>query len=86
VADGALLAVTLTAWCCDLCPAAGASGKAPKNAPLRRTAATLRRILFNIPARIIRTARRTILRLPAGFRHADAFQATLDAVYALPPP
>ena len=82
----ALLALNLTAWCCDLCPAAGASGKAPANAPLRRTAQTLRRILFNIPARIIRSARRTILRLPEGFRHADAFTATLDAVYALPPP
>lgn len=82
----ALLALNLTAWCCDLCPAAGASGKAPADAPLRRTAQTLRRILFNIPARIIRSARRTILRLPEGFRHADAFTATLDAVYALPPP
>lgn len=82
----ALLALNLTALCCDLCPAAGASGKAPDDAPLRRTAQTLRRILFNIPARIIRGARRTILRLPEGFRHADVFQATLDAVYALPPP
>lgn len=82
----ALLAINLTAWCCDLCPAAGASGKAPDDAPLRRTAATLRRILFNIPARIVRSGRRTILRLPQGFRHADTFTATLDAVYALPPP
>jgi Transposase DDE domain group 1 len=82
----ALLAVNLTAFCCDLCPAAGASGKAPDDAPLRRAAATLRRILFCVPARLIRTARRTILRLPEGFRHADVFQATLDAVYALPPP
>jgi len=31
----ALLAVNLAAFCCDLCPAAGASGKAPKPAPLR---------------------------------------------------
>jgi hypothetical protein len=82
----ALLALNLTALCCDLCPAAGASGKAAHDAPLRRAAHTLRRILFNIPARIVRTARRTILRLPEGFRHADVFQATLDAVYALPPP
>jgi Transposase DDE domain group 1 len=82
----ALLALNLTAFCCDLCPAAGASGKAPNDAPLRRAAHTLRRILFCIPARIVRTARRTILRLPAGFRHADTFKATLDAVYALPPP
>jgi Transposase DDE domain group 1 len=82
----ALLAVNLTAWCCELCPAAGASGKAPDDAPLRRTAQTLRRILFNVPARIIRSGRRTILRLPQGFRHAHVFQATLDAVHALPPP
>jgi len=82
----ALLALNLTAFCCDLCPAAGASGKAPDDAPLRRTAQTLRRILFNVPARILRTGRRTILRLPEGFRHADVFRATLDAVYALPPP
>src|SRR6266540_5543994 len=82
----ALLALNLTALCCDLCPAAGASGKAPDDAPLRRAAHTLRRILFNVPARIVRSARRTILRLPDGFRHADVFQATLDAVYALPPP
>jgi Transposase DDE domain group 1 len=82
----ALLALNLTAWCCDLCPAAGASGKAPDDAPLRRAAQTLRRMLFNIPARAIRSGRRTILRLSEGFRHADVFKATLDAVYALPPP
>jgi hypothetical protein len=82
----ALLALNLTAWCCDLCPAAAASGKAPKNAPLRRTAHTLRRILFNVPARIVRTARQTILRLPQDFCYADTFRATLNAVYALPPP
>jgi hypothetical protein len=82
----AMLAVNLTAWCCDLSPAAGASGQAEKDTPLRRHAHTLRRILFNVPARIIRTGRRIILRLPAGYQHADIFQATLDAVYALPPP
>jgi Transposase DDE domain group 1 len=82
----AMLALNLTAWCCDLSPAAGASGHAENNTPLRRHAHTLRRILFNVPARIIRTGRRIILRLPAGYRHADTFQATLDAVYSLPPP
>jgi Transposase DDE domain group 1 len=82
----AMLALNLTAWCCDLCPAAGASGKAPDDAPLRRTAQTLRRILFNIPARVVHSGRRTTLRLPEGFRHTATFQATLDAVYALPPP
>jgi hypothetical protein len=83
----AMLAVNLTAWCCDLSPAAAASGNTPdKRTPLRRHAATLRRILFNVPARIIRTGRRLILRLPAGYPHADVFQATLDAIYELAPP
>ena len=83
----AMLAVNLTAFCCDLSPAAGASGEAPDTrTPLRRHAHTLRRLLFNIPARIIRTGRRIMLRLPAGYPHADIFQATLDAIYALPPP
>jgi hypothetical protein len=82
----AMLAVNLTAWCCELSPAAGASGQAKPNTPLRRHAHTLRRLLFNVPARIIRTGRRIILRLPAGYPHADTFQATLDAVYALAPP
>jgi hypothetical protein len=81
----ALAALTLTAFCCDLCPAAGASGKAPEDAPLRRAASTLRRLLFTVPARIARSGRRTILHLPEGFRHAWIFQATLDAVHALPP-
>ena len=82
----ALLALNLSAWCCDLLPAAHASGKAPADTPLRRAAKTLRRILFNVPARIVRSARRITLRLAEGFRHADTFQATLDAIYALPPP
>ncbi len=83
----AMLALNLTAFCCDLTPAAAASGHAPdKRTPLRRHAATLRRLLFNVPARIIRTGRRIILRLPAGYPHADTFQQTLDAIYTLAPP
>ena len=81
----ALLALNLTAFCCDLCPAAGASGKAPADAPLRRAAKTLRNLLFTIPARIVRTGRRVILRPPAGFRHRRILQGTLDAIYALGP-
>ena len=82
-----LLALNLTAWCCDLSPAAAASGNAPdKRTPLRRHAQTLRRILFNIPARIIRTGRRIVLRLPTGHPHADTLQVTLDAIYTLAPP
>ena len=81
----ALLALNLTAFCCDLCPAAGASGKAPDNAPLRRAAKTLRNLMFTIPARIVRTGRRLILRPPAGFRHGTIIKDTLEAIYALGP-
>jgi hypothetical protein len=82
----ALLAVNLGAMVCDLSPVAGASGKAAAGAPLRRAAKTLRRLLFAVPARVIRTARRTILRLPAGLRQLDAFAATYRAAWGLPPP
>ncbi|MGE5636787.1 MAG: IS1380 family transposase [Nocardioidaceae bacterium] len=84
--QAALTALCLTAMCCDLCPAAGASGKAPRDAPLRRAARTLRRLLFCVPARIVRTGRRTILRLPAGFRYEATFRHTYEAAYALRPP
>ena len=44
LADRAMLALNLTAWCCDLSPAAAASGHAPDTrTPLRRHAHTLRR-------------------------------------------
>ncbi len=81
-----LLALNLTALTCDLSPAAGASGKAPADAPLRRTAKTLRRLLFNVPARITTSARQTILRLPSGYRHADVLAATYHAALSLPAP
>ena len=81
----ALLALNLTAFCCELCPAAGASGKAPEGAPLRRAAKTLRNLMLTIPARIVRTGRRVILRPPAGFRHGAIIKDTLDAIYALGP-
>ena len=69
----ALLALNLTAFCCDLCPAAGASGKAPDRAAT--PAKTLRNLMFTIPARIVRTGRRVILRPPAGYRHRHIAQA-----------
>jgi len=53
--------------------------------PLRRHAKALRHMLFCVPARIARTGRRTILRLPEGFLHAEAFTATYDAAWALGP-
>ena len=81
-----LLALNLTAMVCDLSPAAGASGKAAADAPLRRAAKTLRRILLCVPARIITSGRQTILRLPAGWRHTDLLAATYHAALALPEP
>jgi hypothetical protein len=80
----ALLALNLTAFCCDLCPAAGAS-TSPDAKPQRRHAKALRNLIFSIPLRIVRTARRLILRPPAGYLHRQTLQATLDAIYALGP-
>jgi hypothetical protein len=78
-----LMALNITAILCDLSPAAAASGQAPDDTPLRRHAKALRRILFCVPARITRSARQITLRLPAGFRYLETFQATYDAVSAL---
>ncbi|MGO9956222.1 MAG: IS1380 family transposase [Solirubrobacteraceae bacterium] len=80
----ALLAVNLTAFCCDLCPAAGASTGSDTR-PQRRHAKALRNLLFCIPLRIVRTGRQLILRPPSGFRHSSVLQDTLDAVHALGP-
>jgi hypothetical protein len=51
-----------------------------------RTARTLRRRLFTIPARLIRTARRWTLRMPARWPWAQDFLAALTRIRALPPP
>jgi Transposase DDE domain group 1 len=83
----ALLALNICAWVCDISPAAGASGNAPdQHTPERRHAKTLRRILFCVPGRIVRTARRIIVRLPEGFPHFELFNATYHAALALPGP
>jgi hypothetical protein len=83
----ALLALNITAWVCDISPAAGASGNATdEDTPLRRHAKALRRILFCVPGRIVRTARRSIVRLPDGFPHFELFNATYHAALALPGP
>jgi len=81
-----LLALNLSAFICDLSPAAAASGEAEEDTPLRRHAKALRRILFCVPGRIVRTARRIIVRLPDGFPHFDLFDATYQAALALPGP
>jgi hypothetical protein len=83
----ALLALNLSAWVCDISPAARVSGHAAdENAPLRRHAKALRHILFCVPGRIVRTARRLIVRLPDGFPHFETFNATYHAALALPGP
>ena len=78
-----LLALNITAWVCDISPAASASGDAPDHTPLRRHAKTLRRLLFCVPGRIVRSARRIIVRLPDGFPHFEIFDATYRAALAL---
>lgn len=83
----ALLALNMCAWVCDISPAAAASGQAAdEDTPLRRHAKTLRRILFCVPGRIVRTARRTIVRLAKDFPHFETFNATYHAALALPGP
>jgi hypothetical protein len=83
----ALLALNLCAWVCDISPVAAASGQAADDdTPLRRHAKTLRRILFCVPGRIVRTARKTIVRLAEGFPHFETFNATYRAALALPGP
>ncbi|MDQ6803693.1 MAG: IS1380 family transposase [Actinomycetota bacterium] len=82
-----LLALNICAWTCDISPAAGASGNAPdKDTPQRRHAKTLRRVLFCVPGRIVRTGRRIIVRLAEGFPHFETFNATYHAALALPGP
>jgi DDE family transposase len=44
----------------------------------------LRTSFFNVAAKVVRTGRRLVLRLPASYRHAGAFIAALDRLRALP--
>ena len=80
----ALTALNVTAFCCDVSPAAGASAR-PDTRPQRRHGKALRNLFFCIPLKIVRTARRLILRPPAGYLHRAILQDTLDAIYALGP-
>ena len=50
----------------------------------RATIATLRRRLFTVPGRLVRTARRLHLRLPRNWPWATAFLTALDSIHALP--
>lgn len=51
-----------------------------------KTARTLRRRLLVLPGRLVRSARRTTLRMPARWPWASEFLATLQRLQALPPP
>ncbi len=51
-----------------------------------RTARTLRRRLLALPGRLVRSARRTTLRMPARWPWATDFLAALQRLQALPPP
>jgi hypothetical protein len=50
----------------------------------RATAATLRRRLFTIPGRLVHTARRLHLRLPANWPWAEAFLTAMTGIYTIP--
>jgi hypothetical protein len=79
--------LNLCAWVCDISPAAAASGNAADHdTPMRRHAKTLRHLLFCVPGRIVRSARRTVVRLAQGFPHFETFNATYQAALALPGP
>jgi hypothetical protein len=52
----------------------------------RATAATLRRCLFTIPGRIVRSARRDRLRLPAAWPWQEQFTTAMDRIAAIPAP
>src|SRR3954451_6227206 len=53
---------------------------------IARTARTLRRRLLALPARLLRSARRPTLRMPARWPWAEDFLAALARLRALPPP
>jgi len=61
-------------------------GQSTRRRAATQTAKTLRALLFCVPARIIHSARQTIFRLPAGYRHADTLSHTYHAALALPAP
>jgi hypothetical protein len=50
----------------------------------RATATTLQRAVFSVPGRLVHSARRWHLRLPAGWPWADQFHTALAAITAIP--
>lgn len=96
-----LLALNITSMLCDMTPQAAArtnddgdlQPESPRDRiridedqPTRRAIKTVRRWILQVPGRIVRTGRRTTLRLPAGYRHLATLTATYNTILALPPP
>ena len=79
MANAAWLALAVIAH--NLGRAVGALADMP-----RTTVATLQRRLFTTPGRLVRTARRLHLRLPARWPWAGQFATALEAITALPAP
>lgn len=92
-----LLALNATSMLCDMTPPAPARedaagiprSESPRDriradAPTRRAIKTIRRWILNLPGRVVRTGRRTILRLPAGYRHLTTLTATYEAIIQIP--
>ncbi|WAX58331.1 transposase [Jatrophihabitans cynanchi] len=78
-ANAAWLALTVMAH--NLGRAVGLLADGPLH---RATATTLRRAVFTVPGRLVRSARRWRLRLPAGWPWAAQFTTALSAIIAIP--
>lgn len=96
-----MLALNITSMLCDMTPDTAAAidesgderAESPRDrirfnefVPRRRSIKTIRRWIIQVPGRVVRTGRRTTLRLPAGYRHLTTLTATYNAILALPPP
>jgi hypothetical protein len=91
-----LLALNITSLLSDMTPLCastedehGTRSESPRDRirtdpPVRRSIKTVRRWILDLPGRIVRTGRRTIMRLPAGYRHLTTLTATYDAILTLP--
>ena len=50
----------------------------------RATAATLRRTVFTVPGRLVRSGRQRRLRLPASWPWAEAINTAIGRIHAIP--
>lgn len=94
-------ALNITSMLCDMTPRAATRldeegerrSETPRDRlrndeqlPTRRAIKTVRRWIMRVPGRVVRTGRRTIIRLPAGYRHLTTLTDTYHTILALPPP